>query len=305
MALGLLWKRKGLGSQDALAELKKSMGLPGRSREGIGHCGILDPFAEGWLLVGTEEATKLLNPLTALNKTYEATIYLGATTDTLDDTVEQIKPEGMVKDSMKEWMNRPVPMIEFELKEFLQSQSDLEFSQIPPKYSAVKVNGERAYNLARFQGITPELKSKRVKIFEAEHLALRKISDVVLEWDVRVKVSSGTYIRVLAKDWGSELCHFPGHLTRLLRTEVGPFGSNTDREKEGLNFFSLEEAKKVFDIHYLTQSEATRLRNHGQWKPRPHPKPILLVGPSDMGVVAWTQAQTGKIGRVFKKNPLD
>jgi tRNA U55 pseudouridine synthase TruB len=62
MALGLLWKQKGLGSQEALGELKKSLALPGKSREGVGHTGILDPFAEGLLLCGTEEGTKLLSP---------------------------------------------------------------------------------------------------------------------------------------------------------------------------------------------------------------------------------------------------
>ncbi|NCN42260.1 hypothetical protein GW916_13535 [bacterium] len=304
MSLGMLWKPKGLGSQDALAKLKKELDLPGRSREGIGHCGILDPFAEGWLLVGTEEATKLLNPLTSLDKVYEATIYLGATTDTLDNTVDQILPEGTVKDGMLRWMNRPQEVLEAELEEFLSHYQNLEITQIPPKYSAVKVDGKRAYNLARFEGITPELKPKQVKIYQSQHLGLRRVSDEALEWDVRVHVSTGTYIRVLAKDWGTELCHFPGHLTRLKRTQVGPFASSAGRPEEGFHPLSIEDTKSVFDIHYLTESEARRLRNNGQWQPRPHPKPILLVGPEDMGVVAWTQAESGKIGRVFKKNPL-
>ncbi len=305
MSLGMLWKPVGLGSQEALGFLKNELGLPGRSREGIGHTGILDPFAEGWLLVGTEEATKLLSPLSALDKVYEATIFLGATTDTLDNTSEPIFPEGAVKDAMMLWMNRPVEILEAELIEHLKFFKNLEINQTPPKFSAVKINGERAYNLARFEGKVPELKSKTVTIFEAQHLGLKKLSDSSMAWDVRVHVSSGTYIRVLAQDWGTELCHFPGHLTRLRRTWVGPYGGDAPTsDDQKFQILGTEELKKIFDIHYLTSSEATRLRDFGQWKPRPHPRPLLLMGPENMGLVAWAHASTGKIGRVFKKNPL-
>lgn len=320
MAIGLLWKPRGLGSQEALGDLKKLMGLPGKAREGIGHTGILDPFAEGWLLVGTESATKLLTPLVSLPKVYEAKICLGATTEALDDTTDRIFPEGAVADHLRGWLDRPREMIEFELKDFLREFQDKEILQTPPKYSAARVDGERAYNLVRFQGKTPELKQKRVTIHSAEHLGLELENtgapSSTAIWTVRVSVSSGTYIRTLAQDWGNEICQFPGHLTELLRTQVGAWGNAPELKSAqnavlGLESFiplELKDLEKFFDIHYLTSSEAKRLHENGVWKPRPHPRPLLLTGSlggnEAPSVLAWTQPGSGRIGRVFKQNPL-
>lgn len=320
MAIGLLWKPRGLGSQEALGQLKRLMGLPGKAREGIGHTGILDPFAQGWLLVGTEAATKLLSPLVSLPKVYEAKICLGATTEALDDTTERIFPEGVVAGHFREWLDRPREMIEFELKDFLQDFQEKEILQTPPKYSAVRVDGERAYNLVRFQGKTPELKQKKVTIHSAEHIGFefeeRTGSSPTAIWTLRLSVSSGTYIRKLAQDWGSEICQFPGHLTELLRTQVGAWGGNAELESaqraelalESFVPLNIKDLEKVFDIHYLTSSEAKRLHSNGVWKPRPHPRSVLLVGSlqgqEEPMVLAWTQAGSGRIGRVFKQNPL-
>jgi len=302
MAIGLLWKRSGLGSQEALAELKKELALPGRSREGIGHTGILDPFAEGWLLVGITEATKLLNPLNGLDKTYEAQVYIGASTETLDSTSELECPEGLLKDSVTEWMQRPLAEIELELKEFLASKEHSEFDQVPPRFSAVKIQGQRSYDLAR-KGVDFTPKSKRVRVMELEHLGLEKDKETQgLLWSIRLRVASGTYVRSLARDWVQELCHFPGHLRALRRIAVGPLGLNLPQE--GWHPLQAEELKKFFDFHYLTEDEAERLQTHGRWKPKPHSRPVLLVGPGERGIVAWAQAGQGALGRVFKANPL-
>lgn len=301
MALGLLWKKPGLGSQEALGQLKRELGLPGKSREGIGHTGVLDPFAEGWLLCGTEEGTKLMSPLSGLDKTYETTILIGWTTSTLDGTSDAIKPEGQTANAVHEWVSRDLSVIDSELKEFLASKSGTSFDQIPPQFSAVHVDGKRAYDWAR-KGVEKELKAKRVEILSTEHLGVRAGPEGSILWDLRVRVTAGTYIRALARDWAQELAHFPGHLTRLLRLAVGNFGQH--EAPCDWKLLGLEDLKGIFDIHYLTSHEADRLRNHGQWHLRPHPRPCLLVGPEGFGPVAWTEAMSGKVGRVFTSNPL-
>ncbi len=301
MALGLLWKRPGMGSQDALGALKRELGLPGKAREGIGHTGVLDPFAEGWLLCGTEEGTKLLGPLSGLDKTYEAQMLIGWTTPTLDSTSEALHAEGLTAQALKEWLTLDLTRIEAELSEFLSHKIGSSFDQIPPQFSAVHIDGKRAYDWAR-KGVEKELKPKRVQILEAEHLGVEKGPENSILWNFRVRVSSGTYIRALARDWATDLANYPGHLTRLVRRAVGEFGRQS--EAAPWTLLGLSDLKGLFDIHYLTAHEAERLRLHGQWQPRPHSRPCLLVGPGDMGAIAWTEALSGKVGRVFTANPL-
>ncbi|MEO5666661.1 MAG: hypothetical protein ABIR96_01245 [Bdellovibrionota bacterium] len=301
MALGLLWKRSGIGSQDALGNLKRELGLPGKAREGIGHTGVLDPFAEGWLLCGTDEGTKLMSPLSGLDKTYETTILIGCTTQTLDSESDIVRPEGSVAVAVREWTTRDLSRIDAELREFLASKDNTAFDQIPPQYSAVHVDGKRAYDWAR-KGVEKELKPKRVHIIAAEHLGCERGQDDAILWNLRLRVSSGTYIRALARDWAKELAHYPGHLTRLVRLAVGNFGRN--EAPTPWKTLALEDLKGLFDIHYLTAHEADRIRNFGQWQPKPHSRPCLLVAPEGLGAVAWTEAESGKIGRVFRSDPL-
>lgn len=301
MAFGLLWKKTGIGSQDALGQLKRDLGLPGKSREGIGHTGVLDPFAEGWLLVGTEEGTKLLSPLSGLDKTYEAEMLIGWTTTTLDSTGEVQKPEGQTAKAVFEWLDRDLSEIEKDLRELLAAKSGTSFDQIPPQFSAVHVDGKRAYDWAR-KGVEKELKAKRVELHGAEHVGLRRGPENSVLWTLRVHVSSGTYIRAFARDWAQEIAHFPGHLTGLIRVAVGEFGRNEDPKPWKL--LGPESLKGLFDFHSLTESEAQRLRNYGDWKPRPHPRPCLLVGPGELGTIAWTEAGSGKVGRVFRSDPF-
>jgi tRNA pseudouridine55 synthase len=301
VALGLLWKAPGIGSQDALGRLKRDLGLPGKAREGIGHTGVLDPFAEGWLLCGTEEGTKLLAPLSGLDKTYEAQMLIGWTTATLDSTSEALHAEGLTAQALRDWLARDLSRLDAELREFLSHQIGASFDQIPPQFSAVHVDGKRAYDWAR-KGVEKELKPKRVHILEAAHLGTERGPENSILWSFRVRVSSGTYIRALARDWATELASYPGHLTSLVRRAVGDFGRGV--EASAWTLLELSDLKGLFDIHYLTAHEADRLRQHGQWQPRPHARPCLLVGPGDSGVIAWTEALSGKLGRVFTADPL-
>jgi tRNA pseudouridine55 synthase len=211
MGLGLFWKPSGPSSSQFLGKVKRELELGGPSRKGIGHTGTLDPFAEGWLLVGWGEGTKLLSGLQKLDKIYEAEILLGASTETLDNSVP-LKP-WVLEDDL-------IPLEE-DLKKFLQTKIGKQ-SQIPPLFSAKKVEGVRAYELARKQQDV-ELKACEIELLNAHHLSLVKVEKNLWKWTVRVHVSSGTYIRAFARDWAKELFGHEACLSGLKRIGIGHF----------------------------------------------------------------------------------
>ncbi len=169
----------------------------------IGHAGTLDPLATGVLIVCTGKATKRIEEFQYQTKEYVATLRLGATTPSFD-LEQEIDAEYPTEHVTRE-------MVEETLKSFLG-----EIQQIPPVYSAVKVNGKRAYDYAR-KGNEVELKPKLLVIDEIELL------DCQLPYiTIRVVCSKGTYIRALARDIGVAL-KSGAHLTSLRRTRVGEF----------------------------------------------------------------------------------
>ncbi|OBK49785.1 tRNA pseudouridine(55) synthase TruB, partial [Mycobacterium sp. 1081908.1] len=184
----------------------------------VGHAGTLDPMATGVLVIGVERATKILGLLTAASKSYAATIRLGQTTSTEDAEGEvlQTVPAGHVTDSQIEAAVAGL-------------RGDIE--QVPSAVSAIKVDGRRAYRLVR-EGQTVELAARPVRIERFEVLAVRRDGDVI-DVDVDVDCSSGTYIRALARDLGAAL-GVGGHLTALRRTRVGRFGLDRARSLEDL-----------------------------------------------------------------------
>lgn len=173
----------------------------GMKRLKVGHAGTLDPLATGVMLVCTGKATRMIDTLQAGVKEYVATMALGATTPSFDleTEIDATYPTGHITRELTEaTLTRFLGRIE----------------QVPPAFSAVKVDGKRAYKMAR-QGKTPELKPKVLHIDELE----------LLEFDqqqikVRVVCSKGTYIRALARDIGTALGS-GAHLTALRRTRVG------------------------------------------------------------------------------------
>lgn len=315
MALALVWKPPGEGSQQFLGRLKREWKVGGKSREGIGHTGTLDPFAEGLLCVGTDEGTKLLHPLTGLSKSYRARFVFGVTSDTLDVTgaiTPQLltEPEALQK------------LLETSAETFLTSKRG-RFEQVPPQFSAVHIDGKRAYDWAR-EGITKELKSRTAELLEARSLGFRKIaladfasahglapsdaserapmgaSGTLYEWDVELSVSSGTYIRSLARDWGLEIAGAPGLLSSLIRTRIGPFELP---EGQLQSWLDLTQIEKLFDIERLSAEAADALQRYGRWNPQACEKTRILL--DDAGTpVAWVEAPSGKIGRVFRSDPL-
>ncbi len=171
----------------------------------IGHLGTLDPFATGLLPLCLLEATKLVPYLMPEPKTYRARVKLGVTTDTLDST-------GTVVAANETNETLPTP------EQILQAAARFvgEVTQVPPQYSAVHYQGERAYRLAR-RGEVAELAPRTVTIYDltVEAVALP-------EFTMTVKCSQGTYIRTLAQDLGEALgCG--AHLAALRRLAVGPF----------------------------------------------------------------------------------
>ena len=193
-----VWKPIGWTSFDVVKKIRGSV-KPSK----VGHAGTLDPFAEGVLVICIGSMTKKVESLMDHEKEYVATIQLGTETDTLDNEGKVIKEENITPLANKK--------IESLLNTFL-GESD----QIPPMYSALKVNGKRLYKLAR-EGKVIERKPRKITITEIELLENNK--DTL---KISVKCGRGTYIRVLASDIANAM-NTVGFLKSLVRTQVGDF----------------------------------------------------------------------------------
>jgi len=201
----LVDKPGGITSHDAVARTRKAAGT-----RKVGHAGTLDPMATGLLVLGINSSTRLLTFVVGLDKEYLATIRLGSATTTDDaegEPVEVASPAAVAAITPA--------IVATALGDFRGT-----ISQVPSSVSAIKVDGQRAYALAR-AGETVELKARTVTISALEVLDIRS-GDGVLDVDVRVECSSGTYIRAIARDLGAAL-GVGGHLTALRRTRIGPF----------------------------------------------------------------------------------
>ncbi|MEO1221916.1 MAG: tRNA pseudouridine(55) synthase TruB [Pseudomonadota bacterium] len=199
----ILDKPRGLGSTQGVAAVKRNLRHGGYAKTKVGHGGTLDPLAEGVLPIALGEATKLAGRMLDASKIYEFTVQFGVETDTLD-TEGQVMGRSDVRPSLA--------AIEAVLPRFTGP-----IEQVPPAYSALKVDGKRAYDLAR-AGETVELKTRAVTI----HSLTSTGGDGREEVTLTAHVSKGTYIRSLARDIARALgtC---GHVTYLRRTKAGPF----------------------------------------------------------------------------------
>ncbi len=206
----LVDKPVGISSHAAVARVRRATGV-----RRVGHAGTLDPGASGLLVLGIGAGTRLLTFMVGLDKSYEATIRLGITTDS-DDA------DGHVMSSLGCPADAPV---EAGLAAFRGP-----IRQRPSAVSAIKIDGRRAYQRVR-SGENVELPARPVVVHALDVLAARSLTIAmadsvqvrVLDVDVSMSVSSGTYVRAVARDLGIALgCG--GHLTSLRRTSVGPFG---------------------------------------------------------------------------------
>ncbi|KTS12368.1 tRNA pseudouridine(55) synthase TruB [Microbacterium testaceum] len=198
----LVDKPGGITSHDVVSRARRALGT-----RKIGHAGTLDPMATGLLVLGVEGATRLLTYIVGADKTYEATILLGVSTDSDDaDGVETSRTDAttVTDDAIAAGI--------------ADLTGDIE--QVPSTVSAIKVAGRRAYDLAR-AGEEVELKARRVTVSRFDVRATRR-GEGTVELDVVVDCTSGTYIRALARDLGRAL-GVGGHLTMLRRTRIGAF----------------------------------------------------------------------------------
>lgn len=205
----ILDKPYGLGSTQAVAAVKRCLREAGLPKVKIGHGGTLDPLAEGVLPIALGEATKLAGRMLDSDKAYDFTILFGTETDTLDAEGQPIATSDV----------RPARAeVEAILPRFTGP-----IEQMPPAYSALKVDGKRAYDLAR-AGEEVELKVRAVTVHSLliRHPRFRGNDDVVDEITLSATVSKGTYIRSLARDIAHALGTV-GHVSMLRRTKAGPF----------------------------------------------------------------------------------
>ncbi len=240
-------KPAGWTSHDVVARIRR---LAGTRR--VGHAGTLDPMATGVLVVGVEKATRLLGHLTLTEKQYQATIRLGQATGTGD-------AEGNVTGG--------APAAGLDPGRIRAAAAALtgDIQQVPPAVSAIKVNGKRAYKLAR-QGAAPVLAARPVTVREFT-IGEQRPADGLLDLDVSVTCSSGTYIRALARDLGESL-GVGGHLTMLRRTRVGPYGLAAARTLDQLaaSFEVIplaQAAAAAFPARQLTGDQAAALSHGG------------------------------------------
>ncbi len=198
----LVDKPKGWTSFDVVAKVRGILKHSGIVKPKVGHTGTLDPMATGLLVLVLGNYTKQASEFSKLDKVYEATLKLGETSSTGDEEGEKLT------------VNSKQPTTE-QTKNVLRDFVG-EIEQTPPAYSAIKVNGQRAYKLAR-AGKEFELKARRVTVYSIQ---LTDYSYPIVK--LTAKVSSGTYIRTLAEDIGQKL-GTGAYLTDLKRTKVGKF----------------------------------------------------------------------------------
>lgn len=222
-------KPAGLTSHDVVGRMRR---IAGTRR--VGHAGTLDPMATGVLVIGIEKATRLLGHLALTEKTYEATIRLGQDTVT-DDAEGEVTATASAKDVAREAVEAGIATLTGDIM------------QVPSKVSAIKVDGKRSYARVR-EGEDVELAARPVTVSRFEVHDMRRAAgpdgdaDALVDLDVTVTCSSGTYIRALARDLGAHL-GVGGHLTMLRRTAVGPYRIDAAHTLE-----ELEESFAVLPI---------------------------------------------------------
>ncbi len=246
----------------------------------IGHAGTLDPMATGVLILGVNRATRLLGHLALHDKRYLATLRLGASSNT-DDADGEVVP---VADASG--------ITSATVEAALAAQRG-DILQVPTTVSAIKVDGKRAYALAR-AGETVELKARPVTISRLDVLDVRPVGEF-LDVDLDVECSSGTYVRAIARDLGSAL-GVGGHLTSLRRTRIGNFSIDdaVTLGDEAPALMSMAEAARLsFPVVAVTAEEAVDI-GFGRPIGRPVPaSPTGMIGPDGALLALYVPSESG------------
>ncbi|MBO3087526.1 tRNA pseudouridine(55) synthase TruB [Cellulomonas dongxiuzhuiae] len=266
-------KPAGWTSHDVVARVRRLA-----STRKVGHAGTLDPMATGVLVIGVGRATRLLTYVTGADKDYAATVRLGVTTTT-DDAEGEVVARADAAHVTRADLDVQVAALTGDLL------------QVPSSVSAIKVDGRRAYALVR-AGEEVELAARPVHVARFAVRDVRAAQDdgaAVLDVDVEVTCSSGTYVRALARDLGTVL-GVGGHLTALRRTRVGGFGLEQARtldelaatpEDVAVTVLPLADAARaVLPARELTEAEARAL-SYGQGvdPADEHAGPIAALAP--------------------------
>lgn len=242
-------KPTGWTSHDVVGRIRKLAGT-----RKVGHAGTLDPAATGVLVVGINRATRLLTHIVGVDKTYTATVRLGESTTT-DDAEGEVTATRFANAVTQEKIEEAVARLTGQIM------------QVPSTVSAIKVDGRRAYDRAR-AGEQVELEARAVTVHQFLVQSLRRVEGGrLVDVDIEVTVSSGTYVRALARDLG-ELLETGGHLTALRRTAVGPYREDQcltlEQLAEDFGYIGLAEAAaQLFPARRVTAEEAEHLR-HGR-----------------------------------------
>jgi tRNA pseudouridine55 synthase len=266
-------KPGGMTSHDVVARVRRACGT-----RKVGQAGTLDPMATGVLVLGVNRATRLLGHLTLTEKAYAATVRLGASTTTDDaegDVVELVSAEGVSEPAVVEALE--------------QFRGDV--LQVPSSVSAIKVDGVRAYARAR-SGENVALDARPVTIHELGVDGFRRVGSF-LDVDVRVRCSSGTYVRALARDLGAAL-GVGGHLTALRRTAVGPFTlDRADTDLDAPRLMSIADAARAaFPAVDLDAARAADVRFGRKLDLHLDPGPHALFGPEGEFLALYEQDGT-------------
>ncbi|QLQ39875.1 tRNA pseudouridine(55) synthase TruB [Micromonospora robiginosa] len=274
-------KPGGMTSHDVVARIRRLA----RTRR-VGHGGTLDPMATGVLVIGVGRATRLLTYVIGAGKSYTATIRLGqaTVTDDAEGDVIASTPAGAVTDDAVRAALAPLTG---------------EIDQVPSAVSAIKINGERAYKRVR-DGEAVELPARRVTVSRLDVREIRRDVPDVVDVDVDVTCSSGTYIRALARDAGLAL-GVGGHLTALRRTAVGGFGlaeaatlaQLEERAPEVVNLPLDAAAERFFLRRDASEAEARTLSHGGPLDPAGITGPYAVFGPAG-GLIAIVSERDGR-----------
>ena len=276
----LIDKPAGITSHDVVARTRKRAGT-----RKVGHAGTLDPMATGLLVLGINNSTRLLTSLVGLDKEYSATIRLGSATNTDDadgEPIEVAEP-GRVDALTTAGVSAALVPLTGAIR------------QVPSSVSAIRVDGKRAYTLAR-EGEIVELAARSVTVSALEVLGLRREAHFY-DLDVRVRCSSGTYIRAIARDLGAAL-RVGGHLTALRRSMIGPFSVADAADLECLDVAAAliapaAIAAALFPVFALDAEQAVDL-GHGKRlvaeRPAGRPGPVAAIAPDGrlVGLLEFT-----------------
>ena len=266
----LIDKAKGTTSREEVNFLMRSF-----NEKKMGHVGTLDPFADGLLLVLIDKGTKISPYLEIMDKEYFATLKLGVLTDTADLTGKVIE-------------KKEVPELSKDkIKEIFASMLGEQY-QLPPMYSAIKVNGKQLYKYAR-SGEEIEREKRRINIYSLELINYTKDTITFV-----TRVSKGTYIRTLGEDIASKLGTV-GHLIALTRTKVGPYSLNNAVKKEDAkeeNVVGILDSLSFMKKHEVKEEEHKMISN-GMHVKISETEPLVLCVYNDEPLAIYRREENG------------